>query len=1006
MVNLLYSEINETKVAELPPASLDTLKQMREDACSSTSFAFKLQPQQRFLRRVLSPDSPTQNLLLVHGTGVGKTCSAIQVAEEYIIRPEFQDKKVLVLANPSIQENFKNQIFDVSRVNVDADGLLTSKQCTGRRYLDILQRGQRQPLKVSTREQQETLMSRASKIINEFYEFQGYGEFANILEKQKLKNTPNDVKAWIHATFDNRLLIVDEAHNLRETTETTVDAKLISSALKQIIQTANGITLVLLTATPMYDRFEEIFDYFNMFLWNSRKQAPNVSIHAEQVFTETGDFKTTEAETLFRSLCETYISFVKGENPFTFPFRLPPPNNLIAKNDRTVDLNGKTITTPIKYLPLTESIMSPFQANIVKDLKIRGLSEYRTICTFPENKGFNEVIEKRDGQYFYTTEQFLAPSKVATYSSKFALIANIVENSDGVVFIYSNLAELGVQLFAMCLEEHGYIPASGNTLLGQTSNEVQKGSKGKYALITSQSSDTEINRILTRLRRRENINGQDIRIVLASPKVSEGVDFRYVRQIHILDPWFNMSRIDQVIGRGMRVCSHSLLPFEHQNTTVYLHVCRYADNTQETVDEYIYRAIVEQKGIAIAKVKKILMESAMDCSLEHAVNSLPADWLNLKVPQIRNQDKVELELPIIAMTSPAFIENTTVECKIEPSVSDPTHVRPLSAILDVRDEILDKLLTMFIRKPIWTFKDLYASKEMKQYESNLVSYILQNAVESQIVLKDSYGRSGHLKANKGLLSFSIRDNETLQDKMIETQTGVAVPLVTEPEEEPEEEAEEPEKPSFDLSTRLEEHKWPAFVNEFSDDVKEWYFVDHVLSHADKVKHMLSLNWNKPPIYAKLLKTPNLIIFGPEEIYNSNLEKITPIGSEKDEFDIWKKSLKDRFLGQRDAFFGSIKVKDEDKKLIFNVDEKAIPVKRVERSKGIGGRTCMVYPPAVLDSFMEWLGGSFPAAAKNREMKCIYLDMSIRSAILDEKEGIVWYTPEEWTFLDEMKKTLK
>jgi type I site-specific restriction endonuclease len=39
---------------------------------------------------------------MVHGTGAGKTCSAIQIAEEYIIRPEFQDKRVLVLANPSI----------------------------------------------------------------------------------------------------------------------------------------------------------------------------------------------------------------------------------------------------------------------------------------------------------------------------------------------------------------------------------------------------------------------------------------------------------------------------------------------------------------------------------------------------------------------------------------------------------------------------------------------------------------------------------------------------------------------------------------------------------------------------------------------------------------------------------------------------------------------------------------------------------------------------------------
>ena len=116
MPNVSREELVETKAQKLPEtASLESLKQMREEMCSTTTARdFKLQPNQRFIRRILSPDSPTRNLILVHGTGVGKTCTAIQVAEEYIIRPEFQDKRVLVLANPSVQENFKTQIFDIT----------------------------------------------------------------------------------------------------------------------------------------------------------------------------------------------------------------------------------------------------------------------------------------------------------------------------------------------------------------------------------------------------------------------------------------------------------------------------------------------------------------------------------------------------------------------------------------------------------------------------------------------------------------------------------------------------------------------------------------------------------------------------------------------------------------------------------------------------------------------------------------------------------------------------
>jgi Type III restriction enzyme, res subunit/Helicase conserved C-terminal domain len=1004
MVNTTFPELKETKVLDLPPASLETLQRMREDSCSSSSYAFKLQPQQRFLRRVLSPDSPTQNLLLVHGVGVGKTCSAIQIAEEYILRPEFQDKKVLVLANPSIQENFKTQIFDLSRVSIDPDGFLTSKQCTGRRYLDILQRGQKSPIQLSSREQQETIRRKANKIISEFYEFQGYDQFANILERQKLDNTPKDTEAWIHATFDNRLIIIDEAHNLRENTEGEGSVKLRSEALKSVVKVANGTTLVLLTATPMYDTFEELFEYFNLFLWNARKQAPNTSITAKNFFDASGNFLNPQVENTFRRLCEEYISFVKGENPFTFPFRLPPPEAIRAKPDRKTDIAGKKITQQIKYLPLTVSTLSDFQASVVQNLKSSAMIDYRTICVLPENREIKDVFEKRDNQYFYKTDKFLAPSKVAEYSSKFSLITKILSESEGVAFVYSNIVELGVQLFAMCLEEHGYEPAIGSKLLGETANEVPAGSKGKYALITSQSSDTEITRLLTRLRRRENMNGQDIRVILASPKVSEGVDFRFVRQIHILDPWFNMSRIEQVIGRGMRVCSHALLPFEDQNTTVYLHVCRYKNKAQETLDENIYRTKVEQKGIAIAKVKRVLMESAMDCELEKPVNDLPNEWRNLKVPQRRNQDKQILELTISQMSSPAFIDDSDLECKITPSTPDPDHVRPLSSILDTKDEIIDKLMTMIQQKPIWTFEDVYKSKEMKQYEPQMVSYIIQSAIESRSPFRDSYGRTGHLEAKKGLLTFAIHENETLQDKTIQHDSGHAVPIGYEEEKEEKEEPKEEEYDEEWFDTKFDDYDWPEIANDFSYDVKRWYFVDNVLTPEEKRKLIFETNWNKPPIYAKPLKTEHLYIFGTkDDVYNLKHQKITPIGEELDEYTAWVEKLKQKFLGQKDLYLAATK----EGKLVFNLDEKSVPIKKAERTKGIGGRACASYQTGVLKAFLEWLGGEFPAKAKNKPQQCMYLDLMVRKAVLeDEKEGLVWYTPEEWKVLSEEKKGLK
>jgi hypothetical protein len=1008
MVNLNDQELKETGVAALPPASIDTLRRLREDACTISSSAdFKLQAQQRFLRRVLSPDAPTQNLLMVHGVGSGKTCTAIQIAEEYILRPEFQDKRVLVLANPAVQENFRNQIFDISRVTVDPEGLLLSKQCTGRRYLDILQRAQSQPLQWTDKTQREKLTRMANRILGEFYEFQGYITFGNMLESAQANRKPDDLELWIHETFDNRLVIIDEAHNLRETTETTSIEKIVSAALKRIVQIANGVTLVLLTATPMFDKFEEILDYMNLFLWNSRKQAPNVSLKRDDIFTESGDFKTREAESTFRRLCQDYISFVRGENPFTFPFRLPPSQSMIAPPDRKKDVYGKPIKTQRKYLTLVGSELSEFQASVLRGLTLKGLSESRVVCVYPENKEFRDVFRRTEGQYQYTGEKFLAPSKVGNYSAKFATVLKSIQGSKGIAFVYSNLVESGAQLFAMCLEEHGYSPAFGSNLLSETSGESPSGSRGKYAIFTSETSDINIKRALAQLRRRENMNGDDIRVIIASPKVSEGVDFRYVRQIHVLDPWFNMSRIEQVVGRGTRTCSHSLLPFEEQNCTVYLHVNRLADG-QEVLDEYIYREIVEQKAIKIAKVKKSIMESAMDCTLEKPVNSLPADWLTLPVMvdgttddgmtiiQKRSQAGTPTRLQLKDMQAPTFLDDDAFSCKIIEERADPNHVRPLSAILDVKDEILDKLIELFRKKAIWKQSDLLTT--IRNYDPTLVKYIIQNAIAMGFKLKDSHGRIGRLEAKNGVFAFAIGPNDTMLDRILPdvTETEVALEIPEQVKEEvplvaPEDSA---------LTERVTAHNWPDFARAFPPEVLEWYYVDHNLS-ADERKSMLlnlaSKNSDKP--YVKPLIVPGaepFFVLGSGVFYNSRFETFVPIGEQKDSYNDWLKALKESFVAKKNTYFAAMK----GDAVTFNISEKTLPIQRAPRSKTLGGRACTSYKEDILKAFAEFLGEPFPATLSGKPNRCMYIDLLIRKMFLAGDSKVSFWTTEQWAILNE------
>jgi hypothetical protein len=1015
MVNTTFPELQETQAQSLPAAELHILKTMRSDFCSdSKKKDYKLQPQQRFLRRVLSPDSSIRNLLMVHGTGTGKTCTAIQIAEEFIIRPEFQNKKVLMLANPAVQDNFRNEIFSVSddKLYQDPDGLLLSKQCTGRRYLEIIQRAQSEPLRLTDASVREKVRRMSNSILSEFYEFQGYDSFANYIDlgnKNHPGRTPNDFKKWIHDTFDDRLIIVDEAHNLRVTTETTSTAKISAQAIEYIVKEAKGVTLVLLTATPMFDDYDEIMYYFNLFLWNDKRIDSNKTIPVSEIFEKDGSFKEGQ-ESRFRGWCQDYISYIKGENPFTFPFRLPPPESLIAPIDRKISHLGEKIDKPRKYLTLTKSFTSPYQEKIIKNLPIRIGGNGPLICVFPENKPFSETFGKVGEQYEYRkgVDKFLSQSKVALYSSKFALIVNILANSTGIAFVYSNLVESGANLFAMCLEEHGYDNAMKDNFLKNPSGEVTKGSKGKYVIFTGESSRAEIENALRRLKDRKNIGGDDIRVIIASEKVSEGVDFKYVRQVHVLDPWFNMSRVEQVLGRGMRTCSHSLLPFEQQNCTVYLHICRYPDDTKETADEYIYREFVENKAVRIATMKKVIMESAIDCNLQQGINNLPEDWRNLSIPQIRSQDKKELNLSLIQMSAPTFEDTVTdLVCRTQASPEDKEHVRPLSAILDIRDEVFDKLIKLFSRKTVWSMKDLFSQPTMKQYSNDVLEYILQNAIENRLEIKDTNNRSGILKSRDGIITLTFQENDTLVEKMIPEEKGKAAPL---PEAAVVEEVKE-ETEDADIAAKRDAFEWPAFAKDFDTQILDWYIVDNVLTPAERQTYLLNLDWSSPPIYAKDLitrmKNGNaMYILGSKQIYNHEKTLIVPIGEEQDVYSKWLNKAKEDFLAKKEIPYVSMKY--DPKSIIFNIDPKSSKIQKAPRTKVITGRACLSYNESTLNAFLTWLTGekAFPQSVTSKKDKCMYLDLTIRREIIQENETIFWLAPEILEILDKEDENRK
>lgn len=927
------------------------------------------------------------------------TASAIQVAEEYILHPEFQDKKVIVLAGAAVQGSFRNQLFSVNRAE---EG---SAQITGRRYIDMLQRAQKERLRWEDADSREALSKTIKNIIDDFYDFESYGAFAGRVERLAI----HEGDAGLRREFSNRLLIIDEAHNLRTGDATS---KLVSMQLERLLKKVPGITLVLMTATPMFDTFDEILYYFNLFLWNDRRQPATQRIVIDDFFKKDGTFATPEAESQFRGWVNEYVSFIRGENPFTFPFRLPPPDRMIVPADRETTPRGEKIKEPRKFLPLVGSIVeSPQKEQVELAIGSSKTDMIYTLVTSPDpTKDITECFVKgtNDQRFMYQYAKgipaFLSPSMLSKHSAKFATVIGCIKGGTGVCFVYSNFVRKGIEMFAASLEEAGFEPYAGPRVLENPSKESTSGSSGKYVLL----NETNIDKVLTTLQSKKNANGELIKVVLGSPFVSEGVDFKYIRQVHILDPWDNMSRMDQIIGRGLRTCSHAILPFKEQNCTVYLHVCRLADSTQECLDEYVYRERVERKAKDIARVKRILQESAVDCSLQITTNALPDDWKNLMVPQIRSEDKKEIVYSLSQLSGPSFEEGSTpLVCHPHPQILDADYVRPLSSYLDIESEIYSTLTRLFSEKPIWSRNELLEHPSMIA-DKSVVQFLIENARENNIRVRDPTGREGTLESKGEMYAFKPSDvapNATMIERVAHVKEKPFERIVL---EEPRiEEKENIVIPSNLVDTTRMNYAWKFGVGTYPVNVLNWYIVDTVLPKSEKEKVILSLpRTGNLPEYMQGLVVPgyNFLVLGPGKIFGENGDLVIPIGAEKDAFNEWINNhiasiitaVKEQgkiicTMGQNKGGLPVIKF------AAFKVQDGTII--REKREKTITAKECLFYTLPDLDAFARALSpDGFPEGISKKDDRCMILGLLTRKAVLDGSPFVYWIRPELMDFL--------
>lgn len=338
---------------------------------------FELSPHQMFVRNFMSFQTPYNGLLLYHGLGSGKTCSAISVAEEMrdYLKQMGITQRIIVVAAPNVQENFKLQLFDERKLKL-VDGLWNIRACTGNKYMKEINPMSMRGLS------KDRVVNQVKRIISASYLFLGYIEFANYIGKKSAvgSDIPAGKKEKMMMTklrkhFSNRLIIIDEVHNIRMTDDNK--DKRVAVELSKLVENVPNLRLLLLSATPMYNSYKEIVWLLNLLNKNDRRSV----IDVKSVFNGDGTFKVNKdgrevgKELLLRK-ARGYVSFVRGENPYTFPFRIWPtefdPSRTFQELQvPSLQLNGKPIVQPLSILSL-----------------------YLTDIGSTQQKGYNYIINK------------------------------------------------------------------------------------------------------------------------------------------------------------------------------------------------------------------------------------------------------------------------------------------------------------------------------------------------------------------------------------------------------------------------------------------------------------------------------------------------------------------------------------------------------------------------------------------------------------------------------------
>ncbi len=300
-----------------------------------------------------------------------------------------------------------------------------------------------------------------------------------------------------------------------------------------------------------------------------------------------------------------------------------------------------------------------------EDERLRAGEAPGRVLGYPERleRALSDLYARKD-RIFKMDPSLPEDQQLKTYSTKFAAIMERMNAAAGTSLVYSTFKTVeGIDVFGYALEANGFarIQLGGDEFDRELDEKTVRSFKEnpkqmRYILYSGSDSirDRQIyinlfnNRISklppkiqkviketmyderVPLTQTDNRKGEICRAFMITGAGAEGLSLRNVRMVHIMEPYWNKVRTDQVKGRAVRICSHQDLPMDQRTVEIFTYIAEYpkgatinetivgADGS-ETSDMFILGIGLKKEGLGNGFINTA-KAAAVDCQLNKADN--------------------------------------------------------------------------------------------------------------------------------------------------------------------------------------------------------------------------------------------------------------------------------------------------------------------------------------------------------------------------------------------------